>query len=76
MQGGYCLQTKQNAVRFYQSVYIYIFQFNDKHVYGMRDRLLLVPYDASRTNQLEAQLFVATSVKGLCRGTISQYLDL
>ena len=45
-------------------------------IYAMRDCLWLVPYDACGTNQIEAQLLVATFVKGLCRGTISQYLDL
>ena len=33
----------------------------------------MVPYDASGTNQIKAQLFVATFVKGLCRGIRHHY---
>ena len=32
--------------------------------------------DAYGTNHIEAELLVVTFVKGLCRGTISLYLDL
>ena len=59
--------------------WIYNFQFPLQRTtcfYAMRDRQWLVPYDACGTNQLEAQLLAATFVKGLCRGTISLYLDL
>ena len=40
------------------------------------ERPWLVPFDFYGTNQLEAQLLVSTSVKELCRCTISRYLDL
>ena len=57
-------------------IFHFLFQRRTCFIYEMRDRLLLVPYDPSGTNQIEAQLFVATFVKGLCRGTISLYLDV
>ena len=46
------------------------------NVYAMRDRLYIGSFYASGTNQIEAQVLVATFVNGLCRGTVSQYSDL
>ena len=59
-----------------QWIYNFYFSFQRRtcFVYAMRDRLLLVPYDACGTNQIEAKLLVATFVK--YRGTISQYLNV
>ena len=47
------------------------FQRGTCFAYAMRDRLLLVPYDASDTNQIKARLLVDTFVKELFRGTTS-----
>ena len=55
----------------------FIFHLNEEHVfYAMRDHMWLVSYDTFETNQLEAQLLVATFVRGLCSGTISLYIYL
>ena len=37
---------------------------------------LTVKDNACGTNQIEAHILVAIFVKGLCRGTVSQYLEL
>ena len=77
------LSSANQSERYFQSDFsgntIFTFHFNEEHVLFRNNRLFVIdPSDVCGTNQIESQLLVssATLVKGLCRGTISQYLDL